>query len=77
MLWSKKQISILAVVATTSFMRTFMISLVNIALPAIEKSLGMNAEWLSWVITSFLLFTAMLLLPLRRWGNLSGIRRCF
>lgn len=75
--WTKKQISILLIVATTSFMGTFLISSVNIALPAIEKSFGLNAVKLSWVITSFLLATAMFLLPVGRWGDLTGIRRIF
>ena len=75
--WTKKQISILAVVAITSFMGTFLISSINIALPAIEKSLGLNAVSLSWVVTSFLLATAMFLLPVGRWGDLTGIRRLF
>lgn len=75
--WTKKQISILAIVAITSFMGTFLISSVNIALPAIEKSFGLNAVQLSWVITSFLLAIAMFLLPVGRWGDLTGIRRIF
>jgi EmrB/QacA subfamily drug resistance transporter len=75
--WTKKQLSILAVVAITSFMGTFLISSVNIALPSIEKSFGMNAITLSWVVTAFLLSTAMFLLPFGRWGDLTGIRRLF
>lgn len=75
--WTKKQVSILAIVAITSFMGTFLISSINIALPAIEKSLGLNAISLSWVVTSFLLATAMFLLPVGRWGDLTGIRRLF
>ncbi len=75
--WTKKQISILAIVAITSFMGSFLISSVNIALPAIEKSFGLSAVKLSWVITSFLLATAMFLLPVGRWGDLTGIRRVF
>lgn len=75
--WTNKQKSILAVVAITSFMGTFLISSVNIALPAIEKSFGLNAVTLSWVITSFLLATAMFLLPFGRLGDLTGIRRLF
>ncbi|TNF40365.1 MAG: MFS transporter, partial [Bacteroidetes bacterium] len=50
---------------------------INIALPAIEKSFGLDAVTLSWVITSFLLATAMFLLPVGRWGDLTGIRRIF
>lgn len=75
--WSKKQISIVAIVAITSFMGTFLISSINIALPAIEKSFGLDAVTLSWVVTSFLLATAMFLLPVGRWGDLTGIRRIF
>lgn len=58
-------------------MGTFLISSVNIALPAIEKSFGLNAVTLSWVVTSFLLSTAMFLLPFGRWGDLTGIRWLF
>jgi len=75
--WTKKQISIAGIVAITSFLSTFLISSVNIALPAIEKDFAMNAITLSWVITSFLLATAMFLLPMGRLGDLTGIRRMF
>jgi len=77
MLWTKKQISIMAIVAVTVFMGTFLISSVSIALPAIEKSFGLDAVALSWVVTAFLLSTAMFLLPVGRWGDLKGIRRLF
>lgn len=77
MKWTKKQVSILAIVAASSFFGTFLISSVNIALPAIEKDFGLNAVTLSWVVTSFLLSTAMFLLPVGRWGDLSGIRRLY
>ncbi len=75
--WTKKQVTIVIVVAVTSFMGTFLISAVNIALPAIEKSFGLDAVALSWVVTSFLLATAMFLLPVGRWGDLTGIRKLF
>ncbi len=75
--WTKKQISILVIVAASSFFGTFLISSVNIALPAIEKDFGLDAVTLSWVVTSFLLSTAMFLLPVGRWGDLSGIRRLY
>ncbi|MBU1368184.1 MAG: MFS transporter [Bacteroidetes bacterium] len=77
MRWTKKQLSIVAIVAVTSFMGTFLISSVNIALPAIEKSFGLSAVALSWVLTSFLLANAMFLLPVGRWGDITGIRRMF
>lgn len=75
--WSRKQISIMAIVAITAFMSTFLISSINIALPAIEKTFDLNAVTLSWIVTAFLLATAMFLLPVGRWGDLTGIRRIF
>jgi MFS family permease len=75
--WTRKQVSILAIVAITSYMGTFLISSVNIALPAIEKSFQLEAVTLSWVVTAFLLATAMFLLPVGRWGDLTGVRRVF
>jgi len=67
----------MVIVAITSFMGTFLISSINIALPAIEQNFKLDAITLSWVVTSFLLATAMFLLPAGRWGDLSGIRRLF
>ena len=58
-------------------MGTFLISSINIALPAIEQSFGLNALELSWVVTSFLLSTAIFLLPVGRWGDLGGIKKLF
>lgn len=75
--WTKKQISILAIVASSSFFGTFLISSVNIALPSIERDFGLDAVTLSWVVTAFLLSTAMFLLPVGRWGDLTGIRKLF
>ncbi|MBK7096959.1 MAG: MFS transporter [Saprospiraceae bacterium] len=75
--WTKKQITIIAIIACTSFMSTFLISSVNIALPSIEKSFSLDAITLSWVVTSFLLATAMFLLPVGRFGDLAGTRKLF
>lgn len=75
--WSKKKRSTLLAVSVTSFMGTFLISSVNIALPAIEKSFELDAISLSWIVTSFLLATAMFLLPVGKWGDISGNSRLF
>lgn len=75
--WTPKQKLILAIVASTSFMGTFLISSVNIALPAIGKEFGLNSVSLSWVVTSFLLSTAMFLLPVGRWADMTGIRKIY
>lgn len=77
MVWTKSQVSILVIVAATSFMGTFLISSVNIALPSIGSGLGIDAVSLSWVITSFLLSTAMFQLPAGSLGDRMGIRMFF
>lgn len=77
MTWTNKQLTTIAIVAITSFMATFLISSVNIALPAIEKSFALGAVTLSWVVTAFLLSSAMFLLPVGRWGDLTGVRKLF
>ena len=64
-------------VSITSFMGTFLISSINIALPAIEQSFGLNAISLSWVITAFLVATGIFLLPVGKWGDISGNVRLF
>lgn len=58
-------------------MGTFLISSINIALPAIERSFGLNAVELSWIVTSFLLATVLFMLPVGRWGDASGNVRFF
>ncbi len=75
--WTKKHVSILIIISITSFMGTFLISSINIALPAIEKTFGMDAVLLSWVVTSFLLATAMFQLPVGRWGDNSGVGKLY
>jgi len=61
--WNKKLISLVTVVMVTSFMGTFLISSINIAMPAIAQSFDLSAVMVSWVVTSFLLSSAMFLLP--------------
>ena len=75
--WNKKLISLVTVVMVTSFMGTFLISSINIAMPAIAQSFDLSAVMVSWVVTSFLLSSAMFLLPAGRWGDLTGVRRLF
>lgn len=58
-------------------MGTFLISSINIALPAIEKTFALDAIMLSWIITSFLLATGMFLLPVGKWGDVWGHGKLF
>lgn len=77
MKWTSQQRSILSTVALTSFLNPFLISSVNIALPAIEQAFSMNAVMLSWIITTYLLSSAILLLPMGRWADITGIKKIF
>lgn len=65
------------IVSITSFMGTFLISSINIALPSIESSLGLDAVSLSWIITAFLLAMAIFLLPIGRLGDITGVERIY
>lgn len=72
---SKK--SVLAVVMTTSFIAPFIGSAINLAIPAIGAGLGGNALHLSWVVTSFLLSSAVFLLPFGRLADIIGRKKIF
>lgn len=74
---NKKSLSILLVVAITSFMGTFLVSAVNIALPSIEHDFSLSALELSWIITSFILGMALFMMPSGVWGDNSDNRKLF
>lgn len=77
MSWDNKQKTALAIAAITSFLNPFLISSVNVALPEIEKALSLNAITLSWIITSYLLSSAVLLLPMGKFADTRGIKKVF
>jgi EmrB/QacA subfamily drug resistance transporter len=68
---------ILFVVLLSSFITPFMSSSVNIALPAIAKRFSLDAVTLNWVATSYLLATAVFLLPMGRIADIYGRARVF
>ena len=69
--------SVLTVATVTSFLGPFMLSAVNVALPVIQKDLATNAVELSWIATSYLLATAVCLVPIGRIADIHGRRRFF
>jgi MFS family permease len=74
---TKTQKSVLLVSTLTSFLGPFIISSVNIALPDIEQYFAIDAITLSWIITSFLLSSAIFLLPMGKWADIIGTKRVF
>ena len=73
----KLEKSVLTVATVTSFLGPFMLSAVNVALPVIQKDLAANAVELSWIATSYLLATAVCLVPVGRIADIHGRRRFF
>jgi EmrB/QacA subfamily drug resistance transporter len=69
--------SALFVATLTSFQGPFMISSVNVALPAIQNDLGMDAVQLSWIATSYLLAVAIVLLPAGKIADIHGRKKVF
>ena len=69
--------SALLVSCLASFLTPFMGSSLNVALPSIAQTFTMSAVSLSWVPTSYLLSSAVLLVPLGRLADIIGRRRVF
>ena len=64
--------TVLVAVSITSFLVPFLSSSINLALPAIGRDFEMGAVLLGWVATSFLLTTAVFLLPFGSLADLTG-----
>ena len=69
--------SALFVATLTSFMGPFMISAVNVALPAIQADLRMDAIQLSWIATAYLLAIAVTLVPVGKYADIHGRKKVF
>ena len=74
---SSQEKTALLTVMTTSFMTTFMGSSINLALPAMGNDLGSNAVVTSWIITAYILASAIFLLPFGRLADIKGRRRVY
>jgi len=69
--------SVMIVAAFAAFLTPFLGSAVNLALPAIGKDLHANAISLSWIISSFILASAIFLLPFGRLADIIGRKKVF
>lgn len=68
---------VLVIAALGAFLTPFMGSSINIALPAIGKEFSMDAVLLSWVNTSYLLSSAVFLVPFGKLADMYGRKRIF
>ncbi|MEE9437006.1 MAG: MFS transporter, partial [Candidatus Adiutricales bacterium] len=71
------KLAALVIACLASFTTPFMGSSINLALPTISKEFDMNAIMLGWVATSYLLASAMFLLPFGRAGDIYGRKKIF
>ncbi len=69
--------SALLIATLSAFLTPFMVSSINIALPAIGREFQMGAVHMSWVPTSYLLAAAMFLVPFGRLADIYGRKRIF
>lgn len=67
----------LAVLTVTQLMVILDGTIVNVALPTIRADLGFSDAGLAWVVNSFFVAFALLLLPAGRLADLLGARRVF
>ncbi len=69
--------SALLIATLAAFLTPFMVSSINIALPAIGHEFHMSALALSWVPTAYLLSAAVFLVPFGRIADLYGRKKIF
>ena len=69
--------SVLIVAAFAAFLTPFMGSAINLALPSIGTELGINAVNLNWIVSSYILATAVFLLPMGRLADIKGRKKVF
>jgi EmrB/QacA subfamily drug resistance transporter len=72
----QQRVALLTLV-TSAFALPLMLSAVNVALPAMARSLGMNAMLLSWVPLAFLTGSAATVLSFGRLADMVGRKRVF
>ncbi|MGW5427267.1 MFS transporter [Streptomyces sp. NPDC004059] len=67
----------LAVCLTAAFMTLLDTSIVNVALPSVERGLGASTAELSWVMSGYALTLGLALVPAGRLGDMRGRRQTF
>jgi EmrB/QacA subfamily drug resistance transporter len=67
----------LAVSQVAAFMALLDVSIVNVALPSIERGLGASAVTVQWIVSGYALTFGLALVPAGRLGDALGRRRMF
>src|SRR3954454_11164846 len=67
----------LAVLLIASFMNLIDVTIVNVAIPSMQKNLGADPSQIEWVIAAYVLAFALGLLPFGRLGDIVGRTNMF
>ncbi|MDT4974739.1 MAG: hypothetical protein QOG98_497, partial [Pseudonocardiales bacterium] len=67
----------MAVTQLATFMTLLDVSIVNVALPSMERGLGASAGTVQWVVSGYALTLGLALIPAGRLGDTFGRRRMF
>ncbi len=67
----------LATLLAAAFMNMVDVSIVNVALPRLQSSLGATSSQIEWVVAGYVLAFALVLLPAGRLGDRLGRKRMF
>ena len=67
----------LAILLLASFMNLMDVTIVNVALPSLQRNLGADSTHIEWVIAAYVLAFALGLLPFGRLGDIVGRKTMF
>lgn len=73
----RKTIAIVVAVGIGTFMSALDTSVINLAMPLIQKDFGVSMSMLEWVLTAYLLVVSSLLLTYGRMSDLYGQKRIY
>jgi EmrB/QacA subfamily drug resistance transporter len=73
----RSQKAVLVVVTLTAFMMPFMMSALNLALPAIQREFAIDAVLLNWVVSVYVLAAAVSLVPSGKLADIYGRKKVF
>jgi EmrB/QacA subfamily drug resistance transporter len=67
----------MAVLLLANFMNMIDVTIVNVALPSMQRNLGASESGIEWVVAGYILAFALGLLPFGRYGDIIGRRKIF
>ncbi len=74
---TNRRVLVLVISSLMNLVTTFMMSGVNVALPAINREFHPDAILLGWVVTAFILGVAVFAVPFGRIADIAGIKKIF